>query len=301
MTVHAASRRQGITLLEVLIALGILSVGMACVVAIFPAGASEAKKAMDEDRRAAVAAAATADVITRGILNPATWSPAPSSSTQHAIVVDPLGDGSLASANSGTGLTAVTIRNLSSNTMGADEVFRSHDDPVYDITQSDDALPVPRFYSSDSKRMSKGNFSWLATLVPANNDPSPQFFRLSVVVCNRRGTGTAADALLAGTFSPASAISKSGTATFNSGVTKETFRETCPVGTVVLVSDGTTTWEWRRLVLAAPLVSGGLVTGGRFSFDRNISSAADRIFIVPGAIGYSEQFVVLERNSPWTP
>ncbi len=296
MTAHVASHRRGITLLEVLVSLGILSIGLACVVALLPAGASEAKKAMDDDRRAAVAAAAKADAITRGILNPATWTPAPASSNRHAIIVDPLGNNGLANASPSTGLTAVTIGNFGAGTVAADEVFRSQDDPVYEAVQSNDDPPVPRFDTAAGKRASKGNFSWLATLVPATTDALPQFFRLSVVVCNRRGTGTAAVAPLAGTFSPATA-----TATFTPGVATDTFRDFSPVGAVVLISDGATTWEWRRLVLAAPLVSGGLVTSARFSFDHDVSNAANRVHLVQGAIGYAENFVTLERNSPWTP
>lgn len=303
MTVHVASHRRGITLLEVLVSLGILSIGLACVVALLPAGASEAKKAMDDDRRAAVAAAATADAITRGILNPATWSQV--IPNRYAIIVDPLGGNGLANTSPGTGLTAVTIGTFGAGTAAADEVFRSQDDPVYEAEQSNDEPPVPRFDTSAGKRASKGNFSWLATLVPATNDALPQFFRLSVIVCNRRGTGVAAVAPLAGDLSPVvgtATKNSTRTATFQApGMTLETFRDFCPVGAIVLVSDGATTWEWRRLLLAAPLVNtSGMVNGARFSFDHDVSSAADRIYLVQGAIGYAEHFVTLERNSPWT-
>jgi type II secretory pathway pseudopilin PulG len=302
MTVSVASRR-GITLLEVLVSLGILSIGLACVVALLPAGASEAKKAMDADRRSAVAAAATADAITRGILNPATWTPVPASTNRPAILVDPLGANGLVSASPAAGLTAVTLGNFGAGTVAADEVFRSQDDLVYDTTQSDDEPPVPKFYASAGKRASKGTFSWLATLVPATTDALPQFFRLSIVVCNRRGNGVAAVAPLAGTLSPVTGTDQrtsTRTATFNPGMTSETFRDVCPAGAVVLLSDGATTWAWRRLLQAAPLVTSGLVTGARFSFDHDVSSAADRVHLVQGAIGYAEHFVTLERNSSWT-
>ena len=65
------TRRRGITLMEVLISLGILSVGLASVVALIPAGGSQAKLSVIEDRRAALGYAAMADAISRGILNPA--------------------------------------------------------------------------------------------------------------------------------------------------------------------------------------------------------------------------------------
>jgi len=299
MNASVASRCRGITLLEVLVSLGILSIGLACVIALLPAGAAEAKKAMDDDRRAAVAAAATADAITRGILNPATWSPTPASSTRYAIIVDPLGSNVLASI--GTGLQAVTLGSFSTGSVGADEVFRSQDDLVYDTTQAGDDPPIPRFYTSANKRASKGTFSWLATLVPATNDASPQFFRLSVVVCNRREIGVADVDRLSGTLSPEATRSATRTATFTRNVTMDEFRGFCPVGSVVLVSDGATTWEWRRLLLASPLVSDRLVSGARFSFDHDVSINANSVYLVRGAIGYRESFVTLERSSPWNP
>jgi len=302
MIVHT-TRRNGITLLEVLVSLGILSIGLACVVALLPAGASEAKKAMDDDRRSAVAAAATADAITRGILNPATWTPAPASTNRSAILVDPLGANALANASPAAGLAAVTLGNFGAGTVAADEGFRSQDDLVYDTSQSDDEPPIPRFYATAGKRASKGTFSWLATLVPATTGALPQFFRLTIVVCNRRGEGVAAVAPLAGTLLPVTGTAprtSTRTATFNPGMTSETFRDFCPAGAVVLISDGATTWEWRRLLQAAPLVPTGLVTGARFSFDNDVSITADRVHLVQGAIGYAEHFVTLERNSPWT-
>ena len=78
--------RAGITLLEVLISLGILSIGLASVVALIPAGGSQARKAQIEDRRGALGAASLNDIITRGLLNPSTWSTVPTSPNQYRLV-----------------------------------------------------------------------------------------------------------------------------------------------------------------------------------------------------------------------
>lgn len=61
---------RGITLMEVLIAMGILSVGLMSVAALIPAGKSQASKAIVLDRAAIFAANALADAATFGLLRP---------------------------------------------------------------------------------------------------------------------------------------------------------------------------------------------------------------------------------------
>lgn len=67
----------GITLLEVLIAMGILSVGLMSVAALMPAGKSQASKAVVLDRAAVVAANALADAATFGLLHLKSLTPPP--------------------------------------------------------------------------------------------------------------------------------------------------------------------------------------------------------------------------------
>lgn len=62
------SSRRGITLLEVLIAMGILAIGLSSVVALVPAGRSQASRAVVLDRAASLAANVLADVATFGLL-----------------------------------------------------------------------------------------------------------------------------------------------------------------------------------------------------------------------------------------
>jgi type II secretory pathway pseudopilin PulG len=61
-----ARRPAGITLMEVLIAVGILSIGLTSVLAILPAGGSQAAKAVVYDRAAILAANSLADAVTSG-------------------------------------------------------------------------------------------------------------------------------------------------------------------------------------------------------------------------------------------
>jgi type II secretory pathway pseudopilin PulG len=69
-----AGRPRGISLLEVLVAAGILVVGLASVAAVLPAAGSRLAQATLEDRAAAAAAVAYADVVNRGLVNSVLFS-----------------------------------------------------------------------------------------------------------------------------------------------------------------------------------------------------------------------------------
>ena len=67
------SSRLGISLTEVLIAMGILTVGLLGVAAIFPVGSFYMQKGDVADRSSAIAQAAFNEAISRGVLNPENW------------------------------------------------------------------------------------------------------------------------------------------------------------------------------------------------------------------------------------
>jgi len=71
------AKRNAITLLEVLIAIGILSVGLASVFALIPAARHLSGIALTYDRSAVLAENAINDFLTRGFHNPRTWVPSP--------------------------------------------------------------------------------------------------------------------------------------------------------------------------------------------------------------------------------
>jgi len=62
--------RRGITLMEVLISIGILSVGLTSVVSLVPAGQSQAARAVILDRAAAAVANGLHDAVTFGLIKP---------------------------------------------------------------------------------------------------------------------------------------------------------------------------------------------------------------------------------------
>jgi hypothetical protein len=65
--------RLGISLTEVLIAMGILTVGLLGVAAVFPVGSFYMHKAEIADRGSAIAQSVMNDIVTKGMLNPNSW------------------------------------------------------------------------------------------------------------------------------------------------------------------------------------------------------------------------------------
>lgn len=84
-----ARPRNGITLLEVLISIGILAIGLSSIVAVMPAAHSQASRAVMADRAAALASNALADVATFGLLRDGTsvLTVAPTATTP--VLIDP--------------------------------------------------------------------------------------------------------------------------------------------------------------------------------------------------------------------
>ena len=65
--------RRGISLLEVLVAIGVLSIGLLGVAAVIPVARHEMVEAAKADRSAACGQAALGDIKVRGTINPAHW------------------------------------------------------------------------------------------------------------------------------------------------------------------------------------------------------------------------------------
>lgn len=65
--------RRGISLTEVLISMGILTLGLLGVAALFPVGSHYMQKATVADSGSAIARSAMNELVTRGMLNPGSW------------------------------------------------------------------------------------------------------------------------------------------------------------------------------------------------------------------------------------
>lgn len=295
-------RRAGITLMEVLISIGILSIGLASVVALIPAGGSQAKKAIIEDRRGAMGAAAIADVVNYGMLDPARWSTIPTA--PYRVVIDPVGNGSFPSA---AGLTAINAANIGPGSLSAGLVFTAADDLVYvdDKTKAEPDVepPVPVLTTDGSRRLSEGYYSWLATLTPSGTTAPYPFYNLSVVQFYKRPpSGSGLVFTVTGTTTAAGINSFSGVPSISLArisIPSEDFRSLFPQGGALLFTDKSSVHGWRRIQLAAPTTSNGVVTAANIALDRDTPVGATDVFALEGTVGVVERAVQLEGPSPW--
>src|SRR4051812_4858293 len=67
------SARRGLSLTEVLIAMGILTLGLLGVASVFPVGSFYMQKAEISDKASAIAQSVMNDIMARGMLNPRAW------------------------------------------------------------------------------------------------------------------------------------------------------------------------------------------------------------------------------------
>jgi hypothetical protein len=297
--------------MEVLISIGILSIGLASVIALVPAGGNEARRALIEDRRAALGAAALADCINRGFLQPAMWDPAPSPPPDppYHIVMDPdpLGTGSVFPPH--PAMTRVTLVGMT--TQQADDVFRGGDDLAYEKPEDEDAPAVPVYELADgavTRRSIVGAFSWLATLLPTGT-ANPDHYRLTIVTFHQRQ-------LPAPIFIPPAGVPCTGTTGTSDvrldadlpalpNISPEDFRDTFTRGGAVLLMPPALALDepvWRTIVLPMPIPAstGGGITGADLHLNAPVPFAAASIYVFPGSVGVSEKLVTLEGPSPWS-
>lgn len=189
--------RAGITLMEVLIAVGILAVGLSSVVALLPAGHSLAQRSFTTDQASIIAANAVADLVTQGFLRPECLT----------ATVPPLGFDPLAMNpwETNTGPLALSLTQLKTPGVfatSADGVrpallgtylVRGRDDVVFNVPENPNQDVTNRF-SADGIREYQGKFSWAALLTrPAISaiSPVPDFLPgddavLSIIVFHQR-------------------------------------------------------------------------------------------------------------------
>lgn len=298
----SAHRRHGITLLEVLISIGILSVGLASVMALIPAGGNQAKKAVVEDRRGTMAVSAFADLVNYGMLNTATWSTTPTA--PYRIVIDPIGNNTFPA----TGLTAVDVSSIAAGSAAASLVFAAGDDLAYvdDTTKSDpENYPqIAKLTTGNERRLAEGSFSWLATIVPSGTTTPQQFYRATIVEFYRRPPAGTAMINKYSVTVPGGGAGGGTTFTVNlsaAPLTTDEFKILFPIGGVLLFTNNTTVHEWRRIVVATPSTSGSTVNSAELLVDRDVSASASDIWTFEAAVGLLEKNVQLEDPSPWTP
>jgi type II secretory pathway pseudopilin PulG len=288
---------RGISLLEVLISMGILSVGLASVLALIPAGGAQARRAMIEDRRGALGASVLADLATRGIFKQENWIPAASP----PVVFDGLGDlAQLPATRFPPELTKILVTNATPAVI--DDFYRGQDDLVYSLPEDDTLAPTPKYLNS-SKRLSEGNFSWLATIVPAQVSGTPDFFRVSVVAFYQRPMdntdGEAFASFAATTSGPSAEIVTS--------MSKDIFRALFSTGSVVLATNGDTI-RWLKVLMASPTenATGDMIVSVDLTFNVDTfdlgfnPTLPSMVYAYAGAVGVAEKVIRLEGESPWS-
>ncbi len=196
----APKRRVGITLMEVLIAVGILAIGLSSVIALLPAGHSMAQRSFVTDQAAIIAANAAADFVTQGYLRPASISAA-----TPPVIFDPLYDpaspGSVPTWPKGNPIQLKTDGALASSASSSYRasqpvsgyLMRGRDDLVYNVPENPNVDVTNRF-SGDRVREYQGKFTWAAMLSRTDGAPSPfepgDDAILSVIVFHQREPGT---------------------------------------------------------------------------------------------------------------
>jgi hypothetical protein len=279
---------RGITLLEVLIAMGILTIGLVSVAALVPAGRSQAMKAAIYDRSSTLAANAVADLVSRGFLRTEELMPAvpgPGGTfSQRILIYDPLAtslwgpasafvtlrDDAATAASSPTQLAFVPLDVAGAAGVGipavaADIVFRSEDDPIFGVPDGDpDGLPLPDWTadsgaSGNGRHAFDGTYSYLATLESGVQPPGPYWLSgrqatLTIAAFHRRDPNTPPFALRGTIDSSALWVDPDPTGAPVQLPDGDTIRDVVKPGSMVLWADDAlapTFFRWYRVLLVA--------------------------------------------------
>ena len=193
--------RRGITLLEVLISIGILAIGLTCVLGLIVAGRTSAARSIVYDQIGTVAENARADALTLGLTRlDALTSPTGGDCPAPPLIFDPIG---LATGvwPAASGLRPAVLRAAGPlsvpDTAGAQPrgfpiagyAFETRDDLASTSPSNDDDLPRNQFTAG--VRSFNGRTTWLALLTHPFTTPleSSQQATLTIIVCHKREPG----------------------------------------------------------------------------------------------------------------
>lgn len=278
--------RHGITLMEVLIAIGILSIGLTSVAALLPAGGSQARKAIISDRAANLAENALADAITIGLARPLSLT-----GTASRVVFDPAGSlslaGTLDASLQASGVLAVTTSGTTGVSKAVGFLFaQGRDDIVFNAPATGDSLPTNAF--TDGARAFDGRTTCLWAIESLSNSPiaASSLARLSVVIFQDRDPSSPT---LAATVSSTGEIAVTPPA-------GRTIRDILKTGTVIVASAGLPTESlFFSLRSASPNAAGTAAYG---VFDR--TPPAGNCTILLDSVGLAQTIVTLEGPGPFS-
>jgi hypothetical protein len=168
--------RHGITLLEVLVACGILVVGLASVASILPAAGTRLSQAAIEDRIAAMAANARADVANRGLVSTSIFQPAVNGQNNPRLKACVFGAIADSIDLTGTGATFIDRPDNSSLYDRIDQArgFLGEDDLVFGAPAGSDT-PINQFANAGASgpRLYREGICWGAMLSPLSGSAAP--------------------------------------------------------------------------------------------------------------------------------
>ena len=182
-------RSSGISLLEVLAAIFVLSIGLLGVLAVIPFGAYQVSKAQHAEYAANMLANAAEEVIIRKMADPTEWTAVDTKIQSGDILVFERNDPPEASTLNCTRFIwyepfdvydpeyHIVCVSTFIDEKRWDEVMRGQDDLVY----STYADKRPDFVSRGGKIQSSGKYTWFFTYLPATNIVSKDAVRLSDV------------------------------------------------------------------------------------------------------------------------
>ncbi len=296
--------------MEVLISIGILAVGLSSVVALVPAGKSEAGKAVMLDRGANLAMNALDDAVTFGLTRPnSVGRPAAS-----VIIFDPLSyaSGSCVWSTTSSRVTASgTMKPKGIFASAADPamttgtaaalaspILQGRDDLVYTVGAGEDDPPLNAF--PGGIRSFQGRTSCLLSIAPLDGVFAPgSIAKLTAVVFHNRNLADAAEAVVSGTYNELS--QPAGTILVNAAALPEgrSLKDIVRPGTAVfcLTAGPTPTPTWYQVSMASPDESAGLVY---VTFVGDVEPQANSTLqIAVDSIGLAERFVTLEGSGPY--
>lgn len=209
----AFRRRDGVSLLEVLISIFVLSVGLLGLAAVIPVGSFAILETNKADRSGACGRAGLHEVKIRRMLEPALWaysdgrSAAPDVFTAGACAIDPLGVAHGVTWPVGPLPRVTLLRSpaalIPMTVAEADRIFRWRDDLTF--TLPEDMVPPPADVSDRPRAVVDasgvpefaGGYSWLVTVTPAAGQatlPPAERTLYSVSVVVRYGRNPAVEA-----------------------------------------------------------------------------------------------------------
>lgn len=194
---HNPPARSGVTLLEVLVSVFIISLGLLGVAALIPLGKLAISQTNIADRTGALGRAALRDVEVRRMLDYTSWFPVtPQLATPGVLCFDPLGRAS-------TGIGAMNLGGATNGTVPrysfglpmtlaqADPIFRCSDELIF--VKPEDMNPPQSGERPVPNGFNEGNFSWFMTVCPSRSDIALNIpvavrrdYDVSVVVCHKR-------------------------------------------------------------------------------------------------------------------